>query len=154
MQKPLFKFSDGELKLIPPKIGLKAILRDKSYVLAKIFAFFERQKNPLIIESFQYAVRLYSHIVIKETSDLRKKGVRVVIAFHGYNHINGHEKKTVDKLFDGLAEEPGIYCIFLDKVLIGDNKTNLFLSDGHWSEHGHAVVGQYISEYLSTMEDY
>ena len=147
-----FQLVDGELREISPEIGVTEILRDRSYLLARLFRWIDSRRVMLDERSAALAGHLYRRIVLDETQVALDRGVRLLVAHHGVPILAFEQRRPfAQALLNSLKRicaEPGVWCEALDADLVRARGSELFLSDGHWSSTGHAVVAEALVQVL------
>lgn len=145
--KPWFEAKGGTLVEHKPDIGLIEIVRDRSYLLAKLAVVFNVNDEGAYQDRLARAGALYEQIVMQEMSGLMKRGVQVVIAHHGDAVFE--LPFDVDAVFASVcAKVTG--CIALDRAISAHPREEMFLSDGHWAIGGHKVAAEVIARHLQS----
>ena len=117
-------------------------------------AMLEPDLKAVSSEDLKYGIKLYTSIVKAETDDLTRRGVLVLIAYHGVNrrmaarHLDQFFTDRLTKLCSGSY----MSCLSLDEALVPTHASNFF-PDGHWNENGHKVVSDLILNHLSQLLD-
>jgi len=149
--KPWFTLDEGELIEHPPQLGLGQELRDRSYVLARLFQWFgERGERPGK-DRMRYGGHLYRHLVLAETMALRERGVQVLVAHHetaAPDSLASHAA-TARTAIDRTCMEAQIQCLDLVPVPLGRDRGALLQRDGHWGAPANQVVAAQIGDLLS-----
>lgn len=143
--KPWFEISEGELIEHPPEIGLAEQLRDRSYVLARLFLLLSPDPGDYEPAQLRVSEHLYRKLVIQETAAAVSRGVRVLIAHHGthpgadptYRPIQERARASLSR----TCATPGIRCVPLDRTLAAGGRA-FFQSDAHWNAAGNAAVAK------------
>jgi len=150
--RPWFSYNNGELIEHSPVIGLRDQLRDKSYILSKIFRVWERNLYNYTFEDVKQGLTLYKAIVLSETEKLSEKGISVVIVHHGEQILYNSKqlnRQLFQNIFTDLCATSNVNCVSLDKFLPMPPNEDIFLKDGHWNKYGHEIVANVLHEHLS-----
>ncbi len=152
--KPWFELEAGELVEHEPELSSREVLRDRSYVLARIFQWLAEGSAPLTPARIRYGGQLYRRLVLSETADARARGVEVVIAYHGSPAILGPEGAALDDAARAAVrracEAPGVRCVALDPAPFGQDQAKLLQADGHWAAGANRLVAEVLEEALKT----
>ena len=151
--KPWFSYHNGELHEHSPIIGLREQLRDKSYILSRIFQIWEKDLYDYSFKDVKRGLVLYKRIVSSETKKLIEKGVSVIIVHHGEQILYNSKqlnRQLFQNIFTNICGTSNTTCISLDKFLPIPPNEDIFLKDGHWNKYGHKIVADVLYEYLST----
>lgn len=150
--KPWFSYHNGKLFEHPPVIGVREQLRDRSYILARIFRVWERSLYTYSFEDVKQGLTLYKAIVLSETEKFIGKGIFVVIVHHGEQILYSSKqlnRQFFQDMFTNLCGTPNVSCIALDTFLPMPPDEGIFLKDGHWNPHGHEIVANILYEHLT-----
>ena len=135
---------DGMLVGHPPQIGLKEHLRDKSYLLARIFAAADEQR----LQSYDLnaGLALYEKILEEYVAPIARAGVRVILCFHGNRPPGRNTGEEAISAMIARIRGTGIYeVVDLDPVLLAGSAPP-FQQDGHWNVAGHRMVAGMLAE--------
>ncbi len=131
-----------------PDISWMEMLREKSYIFARIFTLLEQHRN-FTATDIGDAAKLYEEIIRNETEDAVKNGVKILVAFHGIDEIaSDASRQLVETSLDNVCSFSGFSCLSLDDHLNVYDHGEIFLADGHWNNGGHAVVAEAIGNHL------
>ena len=147
--KVWYELIDDELVRHDPVITWPVILRDKSYLWAKISSLTERHSfsNEQIIQ----ASHIYQKLVAEVSTDLKKRGVRILLFYFGLDNIqDSNLRNTIEDNINGLCGGGIDRCVSLDKKL--SDYENCFLLDGHWNKKGNDLVGKFLVDEIMTLE--
>ena len=144
--------NNGNLIGHPPDITLKEYIRDKSYILSKLFSILEAGIHHYSSEDSQDSLRLYESLIRTEAYNLIEKGVLVVIAYSGIKQANRMlTDQMVKQTFSRLCHTANPTCLSLDTELQDVSDTSIFLADGvHWNKQGHGIVAKVMRDFLET----
>ncbi len=147
--KPWFTLKNRALQLHKTQITLKEILRDKSYIYAKLGSLIAKH-NDTSNYDITHASKVYQTIIKNESQKLTERGIQIILAYHGIPVIEDTEHRNlILQTLNTLCESTEVECLNIDKHFNVDNDSNYFLADGHWNEKGHEVVGALLAEKLS-----
>ena len=149
--KPWFEILEGELHEHPPDLGIAERLRDRSYLLARIFQQISPHQKEFSEAKLRVSGQLYRKLVIEETADAVSRGVRVLIAHHGTHPQDVTRSRTLrataGAALSRTCSATGIACTSLDPML-APSGGELFQRDGHWNADGHAAVAKALATAL------
>ncbi len=125
-----------------PRIGWLERIRDKSYIVSVLASRFEVDSR--FEARLQRSDEIVQAILEPFAAELSARGIVHWLAFHGM--------ETIETPFDAHAAVErhcrlSFRCIDLDPVLAG--RPEKFLSDGHWTAEGHALIGDFLGKALA-----
>lgn len=132
--KPWFERADDRVVEHPPRVTWQEGLRDRSYLLSLAGRWIQARGSRPAPREFERARDLYRALLVAETSPLRDRGVRVLLAHH-WDRPEG-PAFDLPEFFESLCAGR-FRCLALDDVL--DPRTGM-QADGHWSPEGHRAV--------------
>ena len=145
--KPWFSLEDGRLVEHSPSIGLLEQLRDRSYLLAKLASLANAKGQKDQAARLAGAGELYQRIVADEiAADLIRRGVEVVLVHHGDDVFE--LPFDLDSVFAQTCTRV-TSCLALDPHTDPLPREEVFFSDGHWAEGGHAIAAEHIGDHLA-----
>lgn len=148
--KPWFESKDGKLVLHEPDIGLMEILRDRSYLaslVARVLSTQVEAGHPRL----KRAGELYKQILARGVQEFMDRGVDVVLVYFGGDVCTWLRVCELPFDFDQVfasACKLVTSCLALDPVMSKYEKSEIFLSDGHWNEGGHRVAAEQIAQHM------
>lgn len=143
--KPWFESEGGKLVEHEPDIGLVELARDRSYLFSLLASKLNPDKKEGFRERLKQAGSLYEQILAQEAKTFMERGVEVVLVHHG-DHVY-EVPFDVDQVFASVCEIV-TSCLALDPVTSQYEKSDIFISDGHWNEGGHRVASEEIVKHL------
>lgn len=147
--KPWYTLNSGELQLHKPQISLKEILRDKSYIYAKLGSLIENNRKKSNYD-ISYASRIYQKLIENKSQEFILNGIRIILAYHGMPVIKDDQhRKIILQTLNTICYSTGVDCLNIDKHFNVDTNSNYFLADGHWNEKGSKVAGQLLADKIS-----
>jgi hypothetical protein len=147
--KVWYELIDDELVRHDPVITWPVILRDKSYLWAKISNLTER--HSFSDEQIIQASQIYQRLVTAVTTDLKKRGVRILVFYFGLDNIQDiNLRNSIEHNINGLCDGNVDRCVSLDKKL--SDHEGCFLLDGHWNRKGNDLVGKFLVTEIMTLE--
>ena len=147
--KPWYEISDDKLKLHTPKITIREILRDKSYIYSKLSSLISAQYQPSD-EDVTRATNIYKNIIKAETDGLIKKGTHIIIAYFGIETIKvKNQKDRINMTMTNICQNRVNNCLNIDKYFDTDNSKDNYLIDGHWNKKGNEVLARLLSKKIS-----
>lgn len=147
--KPWYDFNNGRLRLHKPRITLREILRDKSYIYAMLSTFLEKHHEIPDPELIQ-ATNIYQMIVNEMSQQLTSRGVHFIVAYHGILAVKDTEQRNmIVRTLNTICESATVDCINIDRHFNANNHANYYLADGHWNNKGHDAVSVLLAEKLS-----
>lgn len=144
--KPWFSIEDGTLTEHDVSIGPLEHIRDRSYLLARLASKLNANDETRFRDMLNRAGELYERIVADEIARLTEKGIDVVLVHHG-DHVF-ELPFDVDAVFEKTCRHV-TSCLALDPYTDPLPEDEIFLSDGHWAEGGHAVAAEHIGDHLA-----
>lgn len=143
--KPWFESKAGNLVLHKPDIGVMEIVRDRSYILSLLASKLNVDRQKDLDARLQRAGELYEQILEEQTRKFRDRGVDVVLVYHGRDVFN--LPFYANQIFASSCELVTT-CMSLDLATSQFERSEIFLSDGHWNEGGHRVAAEQIVQHL------
>jgi hypothetical protein len=142
--KPYFELSDKGLVEHPPRVGWLEVLRDRSYIWARVASLLEKTRS-YSFSDVRGGVDLYDAILRDEAWRWAGAGLNLVIAYHGLgNARHENELRFMAGSMSQICKRPRLGCVALDPVLAPSECEDCFLGDGHWSAQGHRTVAHAI----------
>lgn len=147
--KVWYELIDENLVKHDPVVTWSIKLRDKSYLWSKASSLFGSQE--FTAEQILQASRIYDSLLSADALELKRKGVRVLLAYFGLGNIpERHLRKQLEDNIIGLCEKLNITCIPVDNRL--PSQENCFLKDGHWNKKGNYLVGKMLLDEIDQVQ--
>jgi len=149
--KPYFELTDEGVVEHPPRVGWLEVLRDRSYIWARVASLLEKTRR-YPFSDVRNGVELYDAILRHEAWRWGAAGLKVVIAYHGLgNARQENELRFMAGSMGNICARPRLNCVALDAVLARHECEGCFLGDGHWSARGHRAVADAIDPRVRTV---
>lgn len=140
--KPYFRQDGGEDVLVPAKIRMQDVLKDRSYLVRALNKWVFPDKavaQPLNFQDLDTATGIYHRLILKHLVPAAERGAKVVIVYHGHKVVDhdfgDNAGMQVEYEIRRLCEQFGFTYLYLDPEM---DKTEFKQPDGvHWNALGH-----------------
>ena len=149
--KPWYDIKDDQLQFHKPNITILEILRDQSYIFAKVSSLWARHRD-LTDADVTLATQIYQRIMIRESDQLASQAVLFLVGYHGIPLVKKREHRNLmEQTFRTICRKKTIHCINFDVHLDFHHNPEYFLTDGHWNKKGHGLVGRLLAKIITDL---
>ena len=150
--KPYFEQTTSGIVEHPPTSSWFVMLRDRSYLVARLGKLLEGQRS-FTLNDLRRGADLYRAMLEAEAAKWSSAGLRAIVAHHGLPLLKERDQRRIlRKALAGTCAPPHISCIDLATAISAARQPEYFLSDGHWNRRGHAAVAAVLEARLAELD--